>query len=645
MELSLRAGVAMWLAVVVMSCFVSSGSAAPAYTVGVQLTVQAGATACLKPPSKAKKAVAADVKSLVATVAGNTKTSVSTALKNCSAASGAPVYLFAVKIASTNSRAIASGLVSSINPAATGATVLVPGAAAAAMPKTYALLNATTAVLAAISSSHVISVAIDIGSAQQPYPRGIGSRSLKLSVGGKNYTLTVDTGSSLLEVTCNAPSNGCSQVTDSYTIASGAALTSCAGTGLQCGNPSPGCYYSQGLTGGDGYNGNAGPVVSDTVSFLNVQASGQGGLPFKGIFACSTHGFKCAAGGNMLTCLANAQVCPLNTAQSGFFCNGFSAGIEAGWTFADSSTVAGPSSIAVPQQAFDRGLISQRTVGFCYLDVQTNTQCKATATPNSFNILGRALPKGISYKKLASAPLTNYTFSPPNAGPSSTSTQEFRTAATTAVVPVFNSKTGTTITLAGSTTVLWDTGAYGESTVPAAVYEPYITYFNAAFAAAKAAGVDVTACPDPTSMCGANLPLNSTTNAILPSACTQIALPAKASTSQINKAAKQVLALYPNYVNITLEGGTVAALPGAFQVNNCSGSGSKATTTAVAACSYMRPSTSSQNYIWVAGPWFTNRFVQFDVSKPAIGYPSSSGTMFFTPKRLSTSQCKFLNAP
>ena len=37
--------------------------------------------------------------------------------------------------------------------------------------------------------------------------------------------------------------------------------------------------------------------------------------------------------------------------------------IEAGWTFAASSSVPGPSTVAVPQQADDQGLIAQPTVG------------------------------------------------------------------------------------------------------------------------------------------------------------------------------------------------------------------------------------------------------------------------------------------
>lgn len=81
----------------------------------------------------------------------------------------------------------------------------------------------------------------------------------------------------------------------------------------------------------------------------------------------------------------------------------------------------------------------------------------------------------------------------------------------------------------------------------------------------------------------------------------------------------------------------MASIPGAFQVNDCRGGA----TTAVAACSYVRASSSAQDFVWVAGPWFTDRFVQFDVSKPAAGQPGSFGTMWFTPNRIKPGQCKF----
>lgn len=62
------------------------------------------------------------------------------------------VHVIASKVHSQDARRIAATLVARINPAATGAIVLVPGAAAAALPQTYALLGSSTAVLAAMSS-------------------------------------------------------------------------------------------------------------------------------------------------------------------------------------------------------------------------------------------------------------------------------------------------------------------------------------------------------------------------------------------------------------------------------------------------------------------------------------------------------------
>jgi hypothetical protein len=45
----------------------------------------------------------------------------------------------------------------------------------------------------------------------------------------------------------------------------------------------------------------------------------------------------------------------------------------------------------------------------------------------------------------------------------------------------------------------------------------------------------------------------SSNNTVLPSACTQITLPSGTSKSKIQAAAATVLALYPNYINITLQ--------------------------------------------------------------------------------------------
>jgi hypothetical protein len=70
------------------------------------------------------------------------------------------------------------------------------------------------------------------------------------------------------------------------------------------------------------------------------------------------------------------------------------------------------------------------------------------------------------------------------------------------------------------------------------------------------------------------------------------------------------------------------SLPGVSIVHDCpSGSASP---THVAACSYPQPGAHADNF-WIAAPFFSGRFVQFDVSAPAQGYPASWGTMWWTP--------------
>jgi hypothetical protein len=43
-------------------------------------------------------------------------------------------------------------------------------------------------------------------------------------------------------------------------------------------------------------------------------------------------------------------------------------------------------------------------------------------------------------------------------------------------------------------------------------------------------------------------------------------------------------------------------------------------------------------YFWLAGPWFFNRFVQFDASAPAAGFPTSLGTIYWSN---TLRQCSF----
>jgi hypothetical protein len=88
--------------------------------------------------------------------------------------------------------------------------------------------------------------------------------------------------------------------------------------------------------------------------------------------------------------------------------------------------------------------------------------------------------------------------------------------------------------------------------------------------------------------------------------------------------------MYPASIDIQLQGGAVAQLPTAFPLSVCGGS-TNTMTTAVAVCSYVQATPQGAgSYLWLAGPWFTGRFVQFDSSAPAAGYPDSTGTVYWS---------------
>jgi hypothetical protein len=67
---------------------------------------------------------------------------------------------------------------------------------------------------------------------------------------------------------------------------------------------------------------------------------------------------------------------------------------------------------------------------------------------------------------------------------------------------------------------------------------------------------------------------------------------------------------------------TPATLQGGFTVVDCTGP-----TPAVAVCSYFQ----SAGGVWVGGPWFSNKFSQFDMRAPMPGVPASWGTYSWGP--------------
>jgi hypothetical protein len=108
-------------------------------------------------------------------------------------------------------------------------------------------------------------------------------------------------------------------------------------------------------------------------------------------------------------------------------------------------------------------------------------------------------------------------------------------------------------------------------------------------------------------------------------------MPRNSSPAMLRRAKALLASMYPASINITMQGGAVAQLPTAFPLSICSGSRNTATS-AVAVCSYVQGASAevSGGYFWLAGPWFMGCFVRFDSSAPAAGYPSSTGTVYWS---------------
>jgi hypothetical protein len=97
------------------------------------------------------------------------------------------------------------------------------------------------------------------------------------------------------------------------------------------------------------------------------------------------------------------------------------------------------------------------------------------------------------------------------------------------------------------------------------------------------------------------------------------------------------MSLYSPNIRIMPAGGGVVKLPTAFAVNLCSGQGFTQTS-GVAVCSYIQEPdiAGSGGYFWWAGPFFDNRFVQFDASGPMTGFPESTGTIFWSDPNMES---------
>jgi len=277
--------------------------------------------------------------------------------------------------------------------------------------------------------------------------------------------------------------------------------------------------------------------------------------------------------------------------------------------------------------------------GFCYQRPQKDFNCRARVKSNSAVVLGAALPKALpSASHLYKAPLTPAVF-PGDGQPGQAipQTHTFRSSVSSVTVPVYDGSTPWTGTLE-DVSVLWDTGAYGQSTVPTPAYDAFVRYFDAAWVAVNASaamkhyGFVLESCSDVQEVCGLNI------DKAAKHSCLQIKLP-EDSSSSARVAARRVLeSLYPRTIKIKLAGGAVARLPTAFTLNMCGGEDTT-DNLGVAVCSYMQsPGSTSSSYFWLAGPWFMGRFVQFDASSKMSGFPDSTGTVSWSDP---ISSCNF----
>lgn len=498
-----------------------------------------------------------------------------------------------------------------------------------------ALLRSTAV---ATDPSFIISVAAQRGRGQ-PYPRSVQNKAIKIAFGsGANkvsYSFTVDTGSGLLEPSCSSAAaaancQGTKDLLTSYNLTADHMVSTakgCAATGINClvpGNASSTCFYSQALTGGTGMNGFKGSFAKDTVTVLDVTRSGTAQrLSLQAVFACAQATFYCAQGGS--ACQLAQQSCPTNTTPQSILMKGGCVksrkGVEAGWTFNAGGSA---SAVALPEQVYRAGLIKNRVLGICWQRVQKDADCRADIVPNSATVLGPALPTGINLTTdLQVAPLNNAT-AVASQGGASPSTHTFRTNVTGISMAQFRSKTAWNTSFSGPRlpSVLWDTGAYGESIVPPPAFEAFMSYFDAASAEAyNGTKFSIQPCgAKAAAFCGANAPADAY-------ACQRIALPAGSSPTTLAAAKRVLLGMYPPSIDIQLQGGAVAQLPAAFALNDCVGAPRFTKNAGVAVCSYVRPpppGTGGQDYFWVAGPWFHGRFVQFDLGgmHPTVASPS-----------------------
>lgn len=282
-------------------------------------------------------------------------------------------------------------------------------------------------------------------------------------------------------------------------------------------------------------------------------------------------------------------------------------------------------------------------MGFCYKRPQKTFDCRATLKPNSAVVLGSLLPRALpSASKLYRAPLIPAVF-PKNVQSSQAipQTHTMRSDVEDVTVPMYGSSEPWTSpeNLTG-VSILWDTGANGQSTVTSATCGAFAEVFQAAWGAVNASvamqrcGFVIQRCPNVSEVCRDNIDSSALHS------CLQISF-AEGCTLATRQAARRLLmSLYPPSIRIMPAGGAVVKLPTAFAVNLCSGQGFRQTS-GVAVCSYIQEPNipGSGGYFWLAGPFFDNRFVQFDASGPMAGFPGCTGAISWSDPNIGS--CSF----
>lgn len=481
----------------------------------------------------------------------------------------------------------------------------------AAKTKFYVIPAYNALGLPATPAANVRRVMVTVGSSKQT--QGI-------------YQNTIDTGSGLLDIKCNTPKTN-SHVKDAYTWYN---TTSLNLTPEQCraqhtGNCYVGnsCWFSTKLTNGTFFSGYAGPFARDTVTFPGASPA----LTVdQAIFGCS-ESFKACIGTskecNSFNKCPPSHLPPQKPSQP-FRYGAPARGVEFGFTF---------SAPSIPSQLVTRGVID-KAIALCYIQSPTTTSCNADNVLNSYVVMGKA-PGPSSY--ITTVPLA---IVPPHAGstPSATTlpTALFRSVLVAATVPVFGSSDVASFEFSVDDkgkerskpkTVLWDSGAGGKMAVPKTVYQAYLDYFDAALKQFNSTGDyagKFSVCPAK-KHCGGNFDVTHGKQGR--AACISLSVDLK-DDGAIKAATKALTQLYPSSIDFFLKNGTGAvSLPTVTPVYNCKES-------RINMCSFISPGAP-----WIATPWFTGKWVEFDLTQSPAGLPWANGVM----RVASVDSCEFLS--